>query len=152
MALVVAVGSAPDAARAAGSQVWPPFVLVTGLLLVGLVADQDGVFARAGRALADVTPGERSLFLGACLAVAVVTAVLNLDTAVVFLTPVLVHAARRRGAGGVRLAVACILVADAASLLLPGSNLTNLLVLGHLHLTGGAFLARTALPWVLAVP
>ena len=42
-------------------------------------------------------------------------------------------------------------MANAASLLLPGSNLTNLLVLGHLRLTGGEFVARTALPWVLSV-
>ena len=39
----------------------------------------------------------RSLFVGVAALVAVVTAVLNLDTAVVFLTPVLVVAARRRG-------------------------------------------------------
>ena len=151
VALVAAVSAAPHAARAATAQVWPPFVLVTGLLLVGLVADGDGLFAWAGRVLADRAPGARSLYIGGCLTVAVVTAVLNLDTAVVFLTPVLVHAARRSGTGDGPLVVACILVANAASLLLPGSNLTNLLVLGHLDLTGGQFLARTALPWVLVV-
>ena len=150
-ALVAAVAAAPHATRAATSQVWPPFVLVMGLLLVGLVADRDGLFAWAGRTLADRSPGRRSLYVGGCLTVAVVTAVLNLDTAVVFLTPVLVHAARRSGTGDGPLVVACILVANASSLLLPGSNLTNLLVLGHLHLTGGEFLARTALPWALAV-
>ncbi len=150
-ALVAAgVASGPQA-RAAVGQVWPPFVLVTGLLLVGLVADGDGLFAWAGRTLVDLAPGGRSLFVGGCLTVAVVTAMLNLDTAVVFLTPVLVHAGRRTGRGDGPLVVACILVANASSLLLPGSNLTNLLVLGHLHLTGGQFLARMALPWALVV-
>ena len=50
VALVAVVAASPQAARSAGAQVWPPFVLVTGLLLVGLVADGDGLFARAGRA------------------------------------------------------------------------------------------------------
>jgi len=150
-ALAAAGVATPHATRSAAAQVWPPFVLVAGLLLVGLVADRDGLFAWSGRWLADRARGPRSLLLGGCLAVAVVTALLNLDTAVVFLTPVLVHAARRSGAEDGPLVIACILVANAASLLLPGSNLTNLLVLGHLHLTGGQFLARTALPWALAV-
>ena len=96
-AALVAAGPRPPGAGHAVGQVWPPFVLVTGLLLVGLVADGDGLFAWAGRALADLAPGGRSLFVGGCLTVAVVTAVLNLDTAVVFLTPVLVHAGRRTG-------------------------------------------------------
>ena len=151
VALIVAALAAPAAARSAAGQVWPPFVLVAGLLLVGMVADADGLFAAAGRLLADLARGDGSLFVGSCLTVAVVTAVLNLDTAVVFLTPVLVHAARRRGSPDGALVIACILVANAASLLLPGSNLTNLLVLGHLRLTGGEFVARTALPWGLSV-
>ena len=99
-ALAAAVAASTHQASAAAGQVWPPFVLVTGLLLVGLVADGDGLFAWAGRALADLAPGGRSLFIGGCMTVALVTAVLNLDTAVVFLTPVLVHAGRRTGAGG----------------------------------------------------
>ncbi len=151
IALIVAGLAEPTAARSAADQVWPPFVLVAGLLLVGMVADADGLFAASGRLLADLAPGDGSLFVGCCLTVAAVTAVLNLDTAVVFLTPVLVHAARRRGSPDGPLVIACILVADAASLLLPGSNLTNLLVLGHLRLTGGEFVARTALPWGLSV-
>ena len=150
-ALVAAVAADPPAARSAAGQVWPPFVLVTGLLLVGLVADGDGLFTWAGRALAGLAPGERSLFIGGCMTVALVTAVLNLDTAVVFLTPVLVHAGRRTDTGGGPVVVACILVANASSLLLPGANLTNLLVLGHLQLTGGEFLARMVLPWALVV-
>jgi arsenical pump membrane protein len=83
--------------------------------------------------------------------VAVVTAVLNLDTAVAFLTPVLVHTARRRGAGEQRLLYGCVFMANAASLLLPGSNLTNLLVLSSEHVAGSVFLARMALPWVAGV-
>lgn len=81
------VAAAADAsqARAAAAQVWPPFVLVAGLLLVGLVADHDGLFAMAGQRLAALSPNGTVLFAGAAAAVAVVTALLNLDTSVVFL-------------------------------------------------------------------
>jgi hypothetical protein len=47
-----AAGASIGDARAAATQSWPAFVLVTGLLLVGLVAESDGVFAAAGEGLA----------------------------------------------------------------------------------------------------
>jgi arsenical pump membrane protein len=139
-ALAGAVASDPSGARAALQQDWPPFVLVTGLLLVGLVADGDGVFAWLGGRLAGAAPGGLAVFAGATVAIAVVTAVLNLDTSVAFLTPVLVYTARSRGRGEAVLLTACILLSNAGSLFLPGSNLTNLIVLGHLHLTGSGYL------------
>jgi arsenical pump membrane protein len=109
---------------------WPPFVLVTGLLLIGLVAHRDGLFEQAGRSLQGLA-GPPVVLLAACLLlVAVVTAVLNLDTAVVFLTPVLVHAARGRGIEEEAFLYGTVYMANASSLYLPGSNLTNLLVLG----------------------
>ena len=151
VATVVALALDGPAARSAASQVWSPFVLVAGLLLVGLVADQDGLFAAAGHRLSRAAPNGLALFAGAALLVAAVTAVLNLDTSVVFLTPVLVYAAHSRGDGEAPLLVGCLLLSNAGSLLLPGSNLTNLIVLGHLHLSGGQFLAHMALPWVGAV-
>jgi arsenical pump membrane protein len=136
--------AAPDAARAAAEQVWPPFVLVAGLLLVGLVAEEDGLFAAGGQLLARLAPSGLALYGGSCLLVLVVTSILNLDTSVTFLTPVLVHAARSRGERATALVVACVLLSNAGSLLLPGSNLTNLIVLGHLHLSGRDFLDRMA--------
>ncbi len=151
VAAVVALALDTGQARSAASQVWPPFVLVAGLLLVGLVADHDGLFAAAGRRLARGAPSGLALFAGGGLLVAGVTALLNLDTSVVFLTPVLVYAARSRGQGEVPLVVACLLLSNAGSLLLPGSNLTNLIVLGHLHLSGGQFLGHMVLPWAGAV-
>ena len=85
-----------DAIRAAAAQAWPAFALVTGLLLVGVVAERDGLFAAAGARLSRLPLGPRTLLVAALALVARVTAVLNLDT-VVFLTPVLLHLARHRG-------------------------------------------------------
>jgi arsenical pump membrane protein len=44
-----------------------------------------------------------------------------------------------------------LLLSNAGSLLLPGSNLTNLIVLGHLHLSGREFLAHMWLAWIAAL-
>ena len=147
---LAAVLLAPHHARAAAAQDWPPFVLVAGLLLVGLVADGDRLFAAGGHALARLAPNGVLLYLGTVVLVLAVTTLLNLDTSVTFLTPVLVYAARSRGEGEAPLLYACLLLSNAGSLLLPGSNLTNLIVLGHLHLSGRAFLAHMALPALAA--
>jgi len=141
---------APHHAREAAAQDWPPFVLVGGLLLVGLVADGDRLFAAGGHVLARLSPNGLLLYAGTAVLVVTVTTLLNLDTSVTFLTPVLVYAARSRGEGEAPLLYACLLLSNAGSLLLPGSNLTNLIVLGHLHLSGGAFLAHMALPALAA--
>ena len=142
------------------AQAWPPFVLVVGLLLVGLVAGRDGFFEWLAAGI-ERLPGPPAVMLAALLvAVAAVTAVLNLDTAVVFLTPVLIHAARRRGASERPFLYGSIFMANAGSLFLPGSNLTNLLVLdrdpaasggfaSHLLVAGLAATAVTALGTLL---
>ena len=144
--LAAAAALRPAAAGSAASQDWPPFVLVAGLLLIGLVADDDGLFAAAGHRLARSAPSGMLLYMGAVVMVGSVTAVLNLDTSVAFLTPVLVYAARSRGEGETPLLYGCLLFANAGSLFLPGSNLTNLIVLGHLHLSGGQFLSHMWAP------
>ena len=128
---------------AALEQSWPPFVLIAGLLLIGLLANRDGLFAWGGARL-EALPGNGLALLGAALLLdAVVTAVLNLDTAVVFLTPVLVFAARRRRVGVEPFLYGCVFMANASSLFLPGSNLTNLLVLdAHGGGSGASFAAK----------
>lgn len=149
-AALAAAGYDSSSAGAAAKQSWPAFALVVGLLLIGMVAADDGLFASAGHLLARSAKSGRLLFVGVAGLVVVVTAVLNLDTAVAFLTPVVVHTARRRGEDGVALLAACLLLSNAGSLLLPGSNLTNLIVLGHLHLTGSRFVSKMGLPWLVA--
>ena len=151
IAAAVTVIVDPHAATAAAAQDWSPFVLVSGLLLVGLVANDDGLFESLGQRLAALSDNGYVLFAGAVAAIGLVTALLNLDTSVAFLTPVLVYAARSRGGGEAPLLYGSLLLANAGSLFLPGSNLTNLIVLGHFHLTGGAFLSRMWAPALVAL-
>jgi arsenical pump membrane protein len=131
-------------------QAWPPFVLVAGLLLIGAVAAADGLFEALGGLLARTSLGARSLLLTLLALVAVVTAILNLDTSVVFLTPVLVHAARHRGLDERPFLYGSVFMANAASLLLPGSNLTNLLVLRSDPQGGAGFALRMLPAWIAA--
>lgn len=138
-------------ATSAAAQDWPPFVLVAGLLALGLVVRDDGLFDAAGDAMARTARGGGSLFAGAAVLVAVTTAVLNLDTAVAFLTPVIVVAARRRGISETPFLYLAVFMANSASLLLPGSNLTNLIVLGAIHHSGGELASAMVLPWAASV-
>jgi arsenical pump membrane protein len=139
-----------QAILAAANQVWPPFVLVAGLLLIGAAAAEDGLFEATGARLARSRLGDRGLLVALLGLVAAVTAVLNLDTAVVFLTPVLVYAARRRGIDERAFLYGSVFMANAASLLLPGSNLTNLLVLRSDGQDGGSFAAQMLPAWLIA--
>jgi arsenical pump membrane protein len=135
---------------ASAEQAWPPFLLVAGLLLIGAVAAADGLFEALGARLARTRLGPRGLLLALLALVAVVTAVLNLDTAVVFLTPVLVHAARARGLDERPFLYGSVFMANSASLLLPGSNLTNLLVLRNDPENGLDFATRMLPAWITA--
>jgi arsenical pump membrane protein len=138
-------------AHAAFSQAWPAFALVAGLLLVGAAAAREGVFAAAG-AIAARAPGSNHVLLTTLLLVeAVVTTVLNLDTAVVFMTPVLLHASRTRGLSDGPFLYGAVFMANSASLLLPGSNLTNMIVLAHDPVPGSTFAARLWPAWLAAV-
>ena len=81
---------------------------------------------------------------GVFVLAALVTAVLSLDATVVLLMPVVVGAALAVHASPWPSAYSSLRMANSASLLLPVSNLTNLLALPHLHLTFAGFAARMA--------
>jgi arsenical pump membrane protein len=136
---------------AAIEQTWEPFVLVVGLLLIGHVASKDGLFEVAGSKLSRLGGGTVVLYVAMMLLAALVTATLNLDTSVVFLTPVLLHTARQRGADEQAFLYGSIFMANAASLLLLGSNLTNVLVFSRSDVQGAAFARTMFVPWLVSV-
>lgn len=135
----------------AAGQSWPPFVLVAGLLLIGAVAADDGLFAALGARIERIGGGPVLLLAALLLLEAGITAILNLDTAVVFMTPILLHAARRRDCDERPFLYGALFMANGASLLLPGSNLTNLIVLAHEHLSGATFARDMLAPWSAVV-
>ena len=78
-------------------------------------------------------------------------AVLSLDATVVLLTPVVFATAERIGARPRPYAYACAHLANSASLLLPVSNLTNLLAFSASGLSFGRFAVLMAAPWLAVV-
>ena len=79
------------------------------------------------------------------------TAVLSLDTTVVLLTPVVHETAARLRLRPKPYVYACTHLANSASLLLPVSNLTNLLAFSVSTLSLTGFTAAMGLPWVVAI-
>jgi arsenical pump membrane protein len=125
--------------------------LAAVLVLAELCAD-DGLFAAAGDAVARACRGEPKRLLAGVFAVAaLVTAVLSLDATVVLLTPVIIATAARAGARPRPHLYATAHLANSGSLLLPVSNLTNLLAFTAAGVSFTRFAALMALPWLLAV-
>jgi arsenical pump membrane protein len=121
------------------------------LVLAQLCADE-GLFEAAGAAVArwcGASPPR--LLLGVFAVASVITAVLSLDATVVLLTPVVFATAARAGARARPHVYATAHLANSASLLLPVSNLTNLLAFTASGLTFTRFAALMALPWLVAI-
>jgi arsenical pump membrane protein len=150
LAATLSASLAPSRARSSVDQAWPAFALVTGLLVIGYLASQDGLFERAGYAIARLPGNDITLFVVAMGLVAAVTVVFNLDTSVLFLTPTLIHVARARHVAEEPYVYGAVMMSNSASLFLPGSNLTNLIVF-HDKAAGWTFAARMFPAWLGAV-
>ncbi|MDO9456940.1 SLC13 family permease [Nocardioides sp.] len=141
--VVVATGLVGlDHARETVLELAPVVGFLVAILVVAQVCDRAGLF-QAGGGLLRGGSAVRLLTVAFLLAAAV-TAVLSLDATVVLLTPVVVAAAAGSGVPGRPAAYACLRMANSASLLLPVSNLTNLLALPSLGLTFAGFAATMA--------
>lgn len=129
--VLVAVGALPlaDVADLAG-RVVPVLAFVVGMTVVTDLAARAGLFDRVAARVARWGRG-RTLALWALVVVAgaVATAFLSLDTTAVLLTPVVVVLARHVDVPPLPFALTTVWLANAGSLWLPSSNLTNLLAL-----------------------
>ena len=145
-ALVLATGLiSPDGAWEAARPLLPVVAFLVTILVVAEVCAEAGVFTAAAERVRRHSRGRPvSLFAGTFLLAALVTTVLSLDATVVLVTPVAVGAALGMRASPRPVAYACLRMANSASLLLPVSNLTNLLAMPHLDLTFLGFAARMA--------
>ena len=92
-----------------------------------------------------------ALFLFCVLFASLTTIFLNLDTTAVLLTPVMLALASRASITALPLAMTTIWLANTASLLLPVSNLTNLLAADRVVLEAPEFAARMWLPQLAAI-
>jgi arsenical pump membrane protein len=126
-------------------RVLPVLVFLVGITVVAEIASAAGVFDAAARETARWARGRTWLLWLLTVALAVAcTVVLSLDTTAVLLTPVVLAVGRRTGVSTALLALTTVWLANTASLLLPVSNLTNLLAA---HLLPGGAAAFAALSW-----
>jgi arsenical pump membrane protein len=122
------------------------------VLVLAQVCDDEGLFRACGAWMARTAAGRpRRLLLTVFVLASVITAVLSLDAAVVLFTPVVFATAARLGARSRPHVYACTHLSNTASLLLPVSNLTNLLAFAASGLSFTRFAALMALPWLVAI-
>jgi arsenical pump membrane protein len=151
--LLVAVGAtSAGAARHALSGLGSTVCFLAALLVLAEGCRRDGLFDAIGALLALRGRGSaRRLLAVVFVAAAAVTAVLSLDTTVVLLTPIVFVTAARMRTSPKPHVYACSHLANSASLLLPVSNLTNLLAFAATGLSFTRFAALMALPWLVAL-
>jgi arsenical pump membrane protein len=149
--VLTGLGALPVSAAVAEARRLGPVIgfLCAVLVLARLCADE-GLFEACGQWMARRSDPGR-LLIRVFVVASVTTAVLSLDATVVLLTPVVIVTAARLGARNRPYVYACAHLANSASLLLPVSNLTNLLVFGSSGLGFGHFTALMAAPWLVAI-
>jgi arsenical pump membrane protein len=129
----------------------PTVVFLAGILLFGHLCAEAGVFDYLGAVAARIGRGQAPRLLGTVVLLAAgVTAVLTLDATVVLLTPVVLRTTQQLRVRSRPHLYACAHLANSGSLLLPVSNLTNLLAFAATGLSFGRFTALMALPWTVA--
>jgi arsenical pump membrane protein len=128
----------------------PTLAFLAAIFVVAEAADAAGLFEAAGTAIARLGgASEERVLLAVAAAAVLVTTVLSLDATAVLFTPVVVAVVKVRNAPDAPL-LATVQLANGASLLLPVSNLTNLLVLSATGLDFAGFAARMLMPEVVA--
>ncbi len=150
--VLVATNVVPlDAATQRLREIGPTVAFLAAILVFGHLCAQAGVFDYLGSLAARASHGSAPRLLALVVAIAAaVTAVLTLDATVVLLTPVVLATAARLGVSARPPAYACTRLANSGSLLLPVSNLTNLLAFSASGLSFGRFAALMAVPWGVA--
>ncbi|MEV6550545.1 SLC13 family permease [Streptomyces sp. NPDC051597] len=141
-------GHAQDEAARLG----PVVGFLAAVLVLAQLCDDEGLFQACGAWMARTAAGKPRRLLAQVFAVAsVITAVLSLDATVVLLTPVVFATAARLGVRPKPHVYACTHLSNTASLLLPVSNLTNLLAFTASGLSFTRFAALMTLPWLAAI-
>jgi arsenical pump membrane protein len=150
VALLAGVATTQQA-RSSLRELAPTVAFLAAILAFGHLCASAGVFAYLGSVTAHLSNGSPGRLLGLVVALAaVVTATLTLDATVVLVTPVVLATTARLAIPSRPHSYACAHIANSGSLLLPVSNLTNLLAFAASGLSFGRFAAAMSLPWLVA--
>jgi arsenical pump membrane protein len=133
-------------------RVGPILLFLVAITVVAELADAAQVFDVAATRAAKLGRGRTwELFALIVVLGSLTTIVLSLDTTAVLLTPVVLALASQLRISVIPFAMAAVWLANTASLLLPVSNLTNLLAVNRLHLSAVSFAAKMWLPAIASI-
>ncbi|MFF6811232.1 SLC13 family permease [Streptomyces sp. NPDC012403] len=151
--VVIATGAIPlTAVREEAVRLGPVIGFLAAVLVLARLCADEGLFHACGTWMAHWSRHRPRRLLGAVFALAsLITAALSLDATVVLLTPVVFATATRMGARPAPHVYAGAHLSNTASLLLPVSNLTNLLAFTATGLSFTRFALLMTLPWLAAI-
>jgi arsenical pump membrane protein len=151
--ILLAIGAVSGAhARAEVDRLGAVVGFLAAVLALAAACAEEGLFTAAGAVLARRAAGSAVRLLGGVFGLAAVTtAMLSLDTTVVLLTPVVLATVQRLGVRAEPHLYACGELANSASLVLPVSNLTNLLALAAVPISFTHFGLLMLLPWLVVL-
>jgi arsenical pump membrane protein len=130
----------------------PLLIFLGSVIVLAQLTERAEVFDVLAAWITARAKGNYAVLFGLCVVFATITTLfLNLDTTAVLLTPVMLRTAKKAGMPGAPLAMLTVWLANSASLLLPVSNLTNLLAAGRIDLTPTEFAVRMAVPQTAAI-
>jgi arsenical pump membrane protein len=152
-AVVIAVGAiSPHRALMEAQRLGPIIGFLAAVLILAQLSQDEGLFRACGAWMARGVAGRPKRLLTRVFAVAsVTTAVLSLDATVVLLTPVVFATAARLNARAKPHVYGTTHLANSASLLLPVSNLTNLIAFAASGLSFPRFAGLMLVPWLAAI-
>jgi arsenical pump membrane protein len=126
------------------NRVAPILLFLAAVTVVAELADAAGVFDVAAHVAAGLGRGRVVvLWLLVVVLATLTTIVLSLDTTAVLLTPVVLALATSLKLPTLPFALTTVWLANTASLLLPVSNLTNLLAVDRLHWSAATYASHT---------
>ncbi len=127
-------------------------VFLIAMMLVALIAEESGCFEWAAHQAVGLSRGNgRLLFVNLYVLGALVTVFLSLDVTAIMIAPIVCSLIRRARLSPLPYVMGCAFVANTASLFLPVSNLTNMLVYSLLGVPFWAFVRLMTLPNLAAM-
>jgi arsenical pump membrane protein len=151
--LVIAVGAiSPHRALVEAERLGPIIGFLAAVLILAQLCQDEGLFRACGDWMARGASKRPTRLLTRVFIVAsVTTAVLSLDATVVLLTPIVFATAARLNARAKPYIYGTTHLANSASLLLPVSNLTNLIAFAASGLSFPRFAGLMLVPWLAVI-
>lgn len=152
MAMIAAGAVSIDAVPGILGSTRDVLLFLAGMMILTGIAERAGVFGLLADWAARLS-GQRGrvLYIAMFLLAAAITATLSLDVTVIVLTPIVYALTTRRRIDPLPFLFGCVFVANTGSLVLPVSNLTNLVVYHGIEPGFGTFASVMWLPNMVAV-